>query len=297
MQHPYNYDGKETLLHPVATIGAEMNQQTNIIFPQLVTSSIASSLDTSKSVESFPHPLAYVPSSSASFLRRETADSLEAPSFVTNIAPNTANITSLSSEIPSDCFYHGSNSISSLSSMTAKEYRKVPHTIIPFEKKDIRRHAERFEDTEYTRVLFPALVVCMDRNERVETLMTAMLDNRKFVKNMAQKIYEEEINTRCSYMNISGEEEKLRMLDSAKAIFKYYEVRHGTDWKSMMIETSPIFLSPAILNKTWISKVRSKAEFTLQCTIVKDLKYDAERSYDFVHTISQKHVKDLRTKL
>ena len=66
-QHPYNYDGKETLSHPVATIGAEMNQQTNIIFPQLVTSSIASSLDTSKSVESFPHPPAYVPSSSASF--------------------------------------------------------------------------------------------------------------------------------------------------------------------------------------------------------------------------------------
>ncbi len=49
-------------------------------------------------------------------------------------------------------------------------------------------------------------------------------------------------------------------------------------------KTSPIFLSLAILNKTLISKVRSKAEFTLQFTIVKDLKYDA---YDFVHTISQ----------
>jgi hypothetical protein len=80
----------------------------------------------------------------------------------------------------------------------------------------------------------------------------------------------------------------MRMLDSAKAIFKYYEERHRMDWKSMMIETSPIFLSPAILNKTWISKVRSKAEFTLQFTIVQDLKYDAERSYDFAHTISQK---------
>ncbi len=228
-QHPYNYDGKETLSHPVAMIGAEMNQQTNKIFQQLVTSSIASSLDTSKSVESFPHPPAYVPSFSASFLRQDTADLLEAPSFVTNIAPNMANITSLSSEIPSHCFYHESNSISSLSSMTAKEYRKVPYTIIPFEKKDIQRHAERFKDTEYTRVLLPALVVRTDRNERVETLMTAMLDNRKFVKNTAQKIYEEEIKTCSSYMNISGEVEKLRMLDSAKAIFKYYKERHGTD--------------------------------------------------------------------
>ncbi len=43
--------------------------------------------------------------------------------------------------------------------------------------------------------------------------------------------------------------------------------------------------------------MRSKAEFTLQFTIVKDLKYDAERSYDFAHTISQKYVKDLMTKL
>ncbi len=134
-QHPYNYDGKETLSHPVATIDAEMNQQINIIFLQLVTLSIASSLDTSKSVESFPHPPAYVPLSSALFLRWDTADSLEAPPFITNIAPNMANITSLSSEIPSHCFYHGSNSISSLSSTTAKEYRKVPYTIIPFEKK------------------------------------------------------------------------------------------------------------------------------------------------------------------
>ena len=234
-------------------------------------------MDTSKSVESFSHPPAYVPSSSALFLRRDTADSLEAPSFVTNIAPNMANNTSLSSEIPSHCFYHGSNSISSLSSTTAKEYRKVPYTIIPFEKKDIQRHAERFKDTEYARVLFPALVVRTNRNERVKTLITAMLDNRKFVKNMAQKIHEEEIKTCCSYMNISGEVEILRMLDSAKALVKYYKERHGVDWKSMMIETSPIFLFLAILNKTWISKVRSKAEFTLQFIIVKDLKYDAEK--------------------
>jgi hypothetical protein len=46
---------------------------------------------------------------------------------------------------------------------------------------------KRFEDTEYARVLFPALVVHTDQNERVETLMTVMLDNRKFVKNTAQK--------------------------------------------------------------------------------------------------------------
>jgi hypothetical protein len=38
-----------------------------------------------------------------------------------------------------------------------------------------------------------------------------------------------------------------------KGIFKYFKELHGTDWISIMKETVPIFLSPAIVNKTWIS--------------------------------------------
>jgi hypothetical protein len=65
----------------------------------------------------------------------------------------------------------------------------------------------------------------------------------------------------------------------------------------MIRETSSIFLSPAILKKNWISQVRKNAEITLQFAIVMDLKYDGERTYDFAHTISREHVKDLTAKL
>jgi hypothetical protein len=55
-----------------------------------------------------------------------------------------------------------------------------------------------------------------------------------------------------------------------------------------MRETSPIFLLPAILNKTWILQVRKKVEHTLKFSIVKDMNYDGERCYDFAHSILQK---------
>ncbi len=64
-----------------------------------------------------------------------------------------------------------------------------------------------------------------------------------------------------------------------------------------MREILPIFLLSAILNKTWILQVRKKVELTLNFSIVKDMIYDGERCYDFAHTISQKHVKDLERKL
>ncbi len=64
-----------------------------------------------------------------------------------------------------------------------------------------------------------------------------------------------------------------------------------------MRETLPMFLLLAILNKTSILQVRKKVVHTLKFSIVKDMNYDGERCYDFAHTISQKHVKDMATKL
>jgi hypothetical protein len=84
---------------------------------------------------------------------------------------------------------------------------------------------------------------------------------------------------------------------NVKEIFRFYKELHDMDWKAMMRETSPIFLSPAILNKTWILQVRKKVEQPLNFCIVKDMNYDGEGCYDFPQTILQKHVKDLATKL
>jgi hypothetical protein len=48
--HPYVYDGKEKSLEAVASMGAVMNQKTNILLPAFTTSSIASSWEMSESV-------------------------------------------------------------------------------------------------------------------------------------------------------------------------------------------------------------------------------------------------------
>ncbi len=85
---------------------------------------------------------------------------------------------------------------------------------------------------------------------------------------------------------------KLQVMD-VKGIFKYFKELHRTDWISIMKETVPIYLSQAIVTETWISQVRKEAESTLQFSIVKDIKFNGERCYDFAHTILQKHVKDL----
>jgi hypothetical protein len=66
----------------------------------------------------------------------------------------------------------------------------------------------------------------------------------------------------------------------------------------MMREMSPIFLSPAILNKSWMIQVRKIAKEKLQfCIIVRDLEYDGAKCYDFAHTIVQKHKMDLTSKM
>jgi hypothetical protein len=64
----------------------------------------------------------------------------------------------------------------------------------------------------------------------------------------------------------------------------------------MMGETSPIFLLPAIFNKSWMMQVKKIAKDQLQFCIVRDLEYGA-KCYDFAHTILQKHVMDLTSKL
>ncbi len=65
----------------------------------------------------------------------------------------------------------------------------------------------------------------------------------------------------------------------------------------MMRETLPIFISLAILNKSWMIQVKKIANDQLQFCIVRDLEYDGAKCYDFTHTILQKHVMDFTSKL
>jgi hypothetical protein len=128
--------------------------------------------------------------------------------------------------------------------------------------------------------------------------MDAIANSRKFLKDMAQQIYEDEVKKCCCESLTRARGENLIIFGkNVKEIFRFYKELHDRDWRAMMRETLPKFLLPAILNKTWISKVRKKVELTLKFSIVKDMNYDGKRCYDFAHTILQKHVKDLATKL
>jgi len=174
--------------------------------------------------------------------------------------------------------------------------------MIPFEKKNITKNAERFINSEYANILIPTLVAYREPIERIKRLSIVMLENRKFVKNAAQEIYEEEVKKRFhDILNNNKLQEKRENFfpgeDNVKSIFGYYVERYDMDWRSMMKETSQIFLSPVILNKHWMIQVKAKVESRLNYRIVRDLNYDSAKCCEFAHTITQKHVKDLTTKL
>jgi hypothetical protein len=71
--------------------------------------------------------------------------------------------------------------------MTATPLRTVPFTMIPFEKKNNQKNAEKFQHTQYACVLLPTLVVHTDPNNRIKKLIEAMLENRKFLKKPCNK--------------------------------------------------------------------------------------------------------------
>jgi hypothetical protein len=128
--------------------------------------------------------------------------------------------------------------------------------------------------------------------------MDTTANSREFLKNTAQQIYEDEVK-KCCYDSLTwvGAEILIIFGNNVKETFRLYGELHDMDWRTMMRETSPIFLLPTILNKIWILQVRKKVEHTLNFYIVKGMNYDGERCYDFAHTILQKHVKNLATKL
>jgi hypothetical protein len=284
-QHRFASDKNKN--NPIAFVASkcEIMKQKNLILLIALTS-CASFL--SQETPSF-----ITNNNSALFLCHNTISSAESKSFDSK-SESISKPTSFSSN-------HGSNSISSLSSTTATPLRTVSFTMIPFEKKNIQKNAEKFQHTQYACVLLLTLVVHTDPNNRIKKLMEVMLENRKFLKKPAQQMYEEEVKS-CFFDLLDDKQidvqvdHHLTQDNSIKPIFRYYEEQHSMDRKSMMRETSPIFLSPAILNKFWMIQVRKIAKEKLQFCIVRDLEYDSAKCYDFAHTISQKHVMDLTSK-
>ncbi len=131
-QHCFASDKKETSLAFDASMGEIKNQKNLMVL--FAATSCASFL--SQETPSFD-----TNNNKALFLCQNTFSSVESQSFGSN--------SESTRKIPSFCSHHGSNSISSLSSSTATPLRTVPFTMIPFEKKNIQRNAERFQHTRY----------------------------------------------------------------------------------------------------------------------------------------------------
>jgi hypothetical protein len=91
------------------------------------------------------------------------------------------------------------------------------------------------------------------------------------------------------------EDNYLTLDDSIKFIFditKSDTAQTGNQWW----EKHCLYISPAILNKSWMIQVKKIAKDQLQFCMVRDLEYDGANCYDFAHTILQKHVMDLTSK-
>jgi hypothetical protein len=126
----------------------------------------------------------------------------------------------------------------------------------------IQGNAETFKDTTYASVLVPSIIAHTDQ-KKVKILMDAMANSRKFLKNMAHQIYEDEVKKRCFKSLTQAEVDNLMIFgNNVKDFFRFYKELHDMNWRVVMRETLPIFLSPAILNETWILQVRKKVEQT-----------------------------------
>jgi hypothetical protein len=143
--------------------------------------------------------------------------------------------------------------MSSLSSATAKHLRNVvPYTNIPFEKQGIQENAEKLKAPLMHLYEFHQLLLIQIK-KKVNILIDAMANSRRFLKNTAQQIYEDEVKKGCyESLTRAGAENLIIFGNNVKEIFRFYEELHDMDWRAMMRETLPIFLLPAILTKTWI---------------------------------------------
>jgi hypothetical protein len=135
-------------------------------------------------------------SASAFLVCQNTPFLFKSPSLV---YITTSNIASKASDC---CSHHGSNSMSSLSLATAKHLRNVvPYTITPFEKQGIQGNAEKSRTPLMHLYQFHQLLLIWIQ-KKVKILMDIMANSRKFLKNMAQQIYEDEVE-KCCYESLT----------------------------------------------------------------------------------------------
>ena len=178
----------------------------------------------------------------------------------------------------------------------------IPMTMIPFVKKDANSQANKYVDTQYGLTIAPSLSNMNNLEQKIAFLSKTMLEIRDDVINSAKTVYDSEVQNRINQLLMKSQQWNNFLSDTRLSaiiglgksvnIFKYLSEHFGTDIVSFVEYTSPIFLSPVILHKGWITKLKASIEAKYRFTIAKVETYDTVRCENFVRIIAHKNIKN-----
>lgn len=174
----------------------------------------------------------------------------------------------------------------------------IPLTTISFAKKDIKTHAIKYVDTEYGHTIAPNLS-SVTQQLKIDHLSNKMTEIREDVIQTGKKSYDQDVQHRSLNFHIIKQVNDAR-LDSiisqgkSRTIFNYFSDKYGTpeSYVEFVKITSPIFLSPVILHKGWITNLKAIIEAKYRFTIARIDGYDTPRCENFVRMIAHKNIKD-----
>lgn len=174
----------------------------------------------------------------------------------------------------------------------------IPLTIISFAKKNTKEQATKYVDTEYGHRIAPNLS-SISQQLKIDHLSNKMTEIREDVIQTGKKIYAQDVQHRSLNLHIIEQENDAR-LDSiisqgnSRTIFNYFSDKYGTpeNFVKFVKITSPIFLSPVILHKGWITNLKGIIEKRYRFTIARIDGYDTPRCENFVRMIAHKNIKD-----
>jgi len=154
--------------------------------------------------------------------------------------------------------------------------------MIPFVKKNAYSQAYKYFDTEYGLTILPSLSSMKSPQIKIDHLSNKIKDIRDDVINSAKKVYDNEVINRINKSLYSQQQSDLidpRLVaiisqGNSCNIFNYFSEHFGTDYVQFVTVTAPFFLSPIILHKGWITKLKAFIEAKYRFTIAKIESYD-----------------------
>jgi len=174
----------------------------------------------------------------------------------------------------------------------------IPLTIIPFSKKETKNKAIKYVDTEYGLIIAPNLPSII-HHLKIDHLSNKMTEIREDVIQTGKKVFSQDVqhrllNSPLIQQHHGAELSSISSRGNSRSIFQYLSEKYGTpeDIVHFVQITSPIFLSPVILHKGWINKLKTTIEAKYRFTISRIDDYDTTRCENFVRTIAHKNIKD-----